>query len=356
MPIRVRGVAAAALTAALTGAVFAAGAVPATAAPADCRAVDSARVREAVACIPDLRRRAEKAAKDAAIADEAYNTARSDAKRAKDEAEALRLAADRAERLAADSKARWAAVAASMARGGGSVGQTTEVLLSGEGAGQVLYNLSRVTALGEDTSTLAGTAARDSAAAQVLRTEAADAAARATAAADSAKTAYDEAKKSAENAIALLQQTESKRDRRSGASSRLEAAFVDLPADASTAARVLAFARAQIGEPYVFGSAGPSSWDCSGLTMMAFQAAGIPIGGHGATVQFTTARAKNLLVPYSQAQPGDLVFYGTGDDKYHVAMYSGGGKMVEAARPGTLVREVPVRTVDLTPVVARYTG
>ena len=186
---------------------------------------------------------------------------------------------------------------------------------------------------------------------------AAEAAERSAATESTAKAAFDKAKKTAQDAITLVQQTEAKQSLSKGTRSKLESAFVDLPANASTAAKVLAFARAQIGEPYVFGAAGPGSWDCSGLTMMAFQSAGIDIGGHGATVQYTTARDKGLLVPYSQAQPGDLVFYGSGSDMAHVAVYSGGGNMVEAPHPGASVREVPVRTDGgLAPMVARFTG
>jgi peptidoglycan DL-endopeptidase CwlO len=121
------------------------------------------------------------------------------------------------------------------------------------------------------------------------------------------------------------------------------------------AEKVLAFARAQIVKPYVFGAAGPGAYDCSGLTMAAFAATGRQIGGHGVNVQYRLAQSKGLLVPYSAAKPGDLLFYGSGD-YYHVAIYSGGGNMIEAPMPGRSVREVPVRTDDLAPLVGRFTG
>ena len=141
--------------------------------------------------------------------------------------------------------------------------------------------------------------------------------------------------------------------KRSGRRVSARVHYVDLPANASTAARVLAFARGQIGKPYVFGGAGPRTWDCSGLTMMAFHSVHISIGGHSSNAQYHLAARRGLLVPYSAAQPGDLLFYGSGD-MYHVAIYSGGGRMVEAPRPGADVREVPVRDGDLAPMVARF--
>ena len=361
MPIRARSAAAAALTAVLTATITTTiGLAPASAAPLACKTVDSASDSQAVGCIAELRLRSEAASRAASVADERWNQARMASKDAADTAEALRIAANHAQAVADRSRARAALVTASLVRGGGSVGQTATVLMSGDGAGQVLHDLSRVSELTEDSTTLADDAARDSRTAEALQAQAGAAADRSASSAVVAKAAFDEAKKTAEAAITLVQQTETKRDRQQapkGASSALEAAYVDLPANASTAAKVIAFGRAQIGEPYVFGAAGPGSWDCSGLTMMAFQSAGIQIGGHGATVQYTTARSKGLLVPYSQAQPGDLVFYGSGSDMAHVAIYSGGGNMIEAPHPGAQVREVPVRTQGgLAPMVARYTG
>lgn len=130
--------------------------------------------------------------------------------------------------------------------------------------------------------------------------------------------------------------------------------------NAAAVATAIAFARAQVGEPYQFGAAGPSAWDCSGLTMMAYSAAGLAIGGHGSSAQYTRAASRGLLVPYSQVQPGDLIFYSTGGSttasKYHVAFYIGGGQMIEAPYPGKPVRIVPVRSYDRVGLVARPSG
>ncbi|MEU0586485.1 NlpC/P60 family protein [Streptomyces sp. NPDC006132] len=110
------------------------------------------------------------------------------------------------------------------------------------------------------------------------------------------------------------------------------------PADSSYATKAekaLAFARAQIGKPYVWGAVGPGSYDCSGLTQAAWKAAGV-------TLPRTTYDQVNAgtTVPLSQAQPGDLVFFY--DDVTHVGMYIGNGMMIHAPKPGTYVREESV--------------
>ncbi|MFI2629920.1 NlpC/P60 family protein [Streptomyces collinus] len=107
------------------------------------------------------------------------------------------------------------------------------------------------------------------------------------------------------------------------------------PADSSYATKAdkaLAFARAQIGKPYVWGAVGPGSYDCSGLTQAAWKAAGVDLPR-------TTYDQVNAgtTVPLSQAQPGDLVFFY--DDVTHVGIYIGNGMMIHAPKPGTYVRE-----------------
>ncbi|MFI9563656.1 C40 family peptidase [Streptomyces rishiriensis] len=107
------------------------------------------------------------------------------------------------------------------------------------------------------------------------------------------------------------------------------------PADPSydaKAEKALAFARAQIGKPYVWGAMGPGSYDCSGLTRAAWQAAGV-------TLPRTTYDQANAgaTVSLVDARPGDLVFFY--DDVSHVGLYVGNGMMIHAPKPGAYVRE-----------------
>ncbi|CAL9507527.1 hypothetical protein SUDANB37_03597 [Streptomyces sp. enrichment culture] len=106
------------------------------------------------------------------------------------------------------------------------------------------------------------------------------------------------------------------------------------------AGKVLAFARAQVGKPYVRGAAGPSSYDCSGLTQAAWKAAGVdlPRTAEG------QADAGRRVAP-GELLPGDLVFFH--DDGSHVGVYAGDGRMVHAPRPGGTVCEEPVARLPL---------
>ncbi|MEU6809129.1 NlpC/P60 family protein [Streptomyces sp. NPDC046831] len=104
------------------------------------------------------------------------------------------------------------------------------------------------------------------------------------------------------------------------------------PSSATKADKALAFARDQIGKPYVWGATGPGSYDCSGLTQAAWKAAGV-------TLPRTTYDQVDAgtTVPLSQARPGDLVFFY--DDISHVGVYIGDGMMIHAPKPGAYVRE-----------------
>ncbi|CAL9556805.1 NlpC/P60 family protein [Streptomyces sp. enrichment culture] len=98
------------------------------------------------------------------------------------------------------------------------------------------------------------------------------------------------------------------------------------------AEKAIAFARAQIGKPYVWGATGPGSYDCSGLTQAAWKAAGVTLP----RVTYDQVNA-GTTVSVSQAQPGDLVFFY--DDISHVGLYIGDGMMIHAPKPGAYVRE-----------------
>ncbi|MFD4237866.1 NlpC/P60 family protein [Streptomyces sp. NPDC058542] len=109
---------------------------------------------------------------------------------------------------------------------------------------------------------------------------------------------------------------------------------------AAKAEKVLAFARAQIGKPYVWGASGPSSYDCSGLTQAAWREAGV-------TLPRTTWDQVEVgtRVATSDLKPGDLVFFY--DDISHVGIYKGDGMMIHAPKPGANVREESIYSMPI---------
>jgi cell wall-associated NlpC family hydrolase len=101
------------------------------------------------------------------------------------------------------------------------------------------------------------------------------------------------------------------------------------------AAGAVQAALAQRGKPYVWGAAGPDSFDCSGLTMFAWGQAGVSLPHQSAEQQ-----AMGTPVDRSALQPGDLVFFGS--PAYHVGMYIGGGMFVHAPTSGDVVKISPL--------------
>jgi len=98
------------------------------------------------------------------------------------------------------------------------------------------------------------------------------------------------------------------------------------PPNATAAQIAIAAAKSKIGAEYVWGTAGPDTFDCSGLTSWAYAQAGIYLP-HSSASQSTYPE-----VAYSSAQPGDLLFFYS--PVSHVALYVGGGMMVHARHPG----------------------
>ncbi|MEV5280198.1 NlpC/P60 family protein [Streptomyces sp. NPDC051994] len=116
----------------------------------------------------------------------------------------------------------------------------------------------------------------------------------------------------------------------------------DQPASDRAAAAVMA-ARSAIGRPYIWGSNGPSGFDCSGLMQWSYAQAGI---GLPRTSQ--EQRYAGHQVPLSEAKPGDLVAYR--HDASHIAMYVGNGQVVHAPYPGAPVRYDPVGMMPVSSV------
>ncbi|WP_345259333.1 C40 family peptidase [Streptomyces hundungensis] len=116
------------------------------------------------------------------------------------------------------------------------------------------------------------------------------------------------------------------------------------PAASGAAGQAVAFAMAQIGKPYGWGDVGPSSYDCSGLTSVAWAHAGHPIP-RTSQAQWQGLRHVSL----SSAQPGDLIIYF--NDATHVGMYIGGGQIVHAPRPGRTITIAPAASMPILGVV-----
>jgi cell wall-associated NlpC family hydrolase len=121
---------------------------------------------------------------------------------------------------------------------------------------------------------------------------------------------------------------------------------------------MLIAAESRLGMPYVWGAAGPTAFDCSGLVQWSFAQAGV-IMPRVAADQARTGP----VVPVSQLAPGDLLFYHTDptapDYISHVAIYLGAGEMIQAPEPGMNVEVVPVDlgsdfagAIDVSPAVA----
>ena len=129
--------------------------------------------------------------------------------------------------------------------------------------------------------------------------------------------------------------------------------------DSSQVEAVIARAQSQIGTPYVWGGGdanGPtngvnggsvSGFDCSGLVLYAFAAAGVALP-HYTGYQYQ----RGTQVPASEAQRGDLLFWGPGGNQ-HVAIYLGDGTMIEAPQAGQNVTIAPVRWSGMAPNAVR---
>ncbi|WP_433891710.1 C40 family peptidase [Streptomyces sp. CA-111067] len=99
-----------------------------------------------------------------------------------------------------------------------------------------------------------------------------------------------------------------------------------------SAAKLISFLKSQLGKPYVYGAAGPDSYDCSGLTQVAYQTVGVSLP--------RTSQEQSTVgtpVSVSDVQPGDIIFWGGEGSAYHVGVYIGDGQYLDAANPSTPV-------------------
>jgi cell wall-associated NlpC family hydrolase len=134
-----------------------------------------------------------------------------------------------------------------------------------------------------------------------------------------------QAKKAADAAAAAAA-----RAKASSSSSGGSANFGPVPSANGGAGAAIAEAKRHIGAPYEWGAAGPSSYDCSGLTMVAWRAGGVSLPHYSGAQYSSTTH-----IPMSAIQPGDLIFYESPNQ--HVALYIGGGQIIHAPKPGGVV-------------------
>ena len=151
------------------------------------------------------------------------------------------------------------------------------------------------------------------------------------------KAAEEAARRQAEEAARRQQQAQQNAGSGSGSSSQGGGSSKpSYGSDSGSApSSVTGAALAQVGKPYVWGTAGPSTFDCSGLMVYAYGSMGYSLP-HSSQAQFNrVANLGHLVYDPSALSPGDLVFWGYSSSSiYHVGMYIGGGQYVHASMPG----------------------
>ncbi|MEY4390573.1 MAG: hypothetical protein RLZZ400_316 [Actinomycetota bacterium] len=329
---------------------------------------------------------ADRLSKIALVKGEAFNQAQGAVDVVAAKVRVLQSQVDAASAAAKLAEQQLGQIAAQMYRSG-TAGTSLNLFLNASKADDLLYQLGASDKLAQQSDTIYKRSLEKQKYAQALTNELAAAKSELAAKAKIAKAAFDEATAAAAAVeaevaasearnrtflaqLAVLQNTsaELERQRQIGLANeaRQNQGSADLTApelynvsdpDPVKVDIAINFAKAQLGEKYVLGGMGPNIWDCSGITKAAYAAAGIYIGTHSATNQFNTMAAAEKLIPLSERQVGDLMWYTTepqifNGDKYHVVLFIGAGLMLEAPRPGATVRIVPIRWGEMF----RYAG
>ncbi|MFB8208254.1 MULTISPECIES: C40 family peptidase [unclassified Streptomyces] len=208
-----------------------------------------------------------------------------------------------------------------------TAGLSTTVAASAEATQQVALDLE--TQAQEDAA--ATSAAKDAKKAKAEAVRKAEAKKKAEAAAKAKAEAAERASRDA--ARTTLQKTTG-----SSSSGSTNATTTSYSSNATgSAASVVAFAQAQVGDAYVSGGTGPNSWDCSGLVQAAFRTVGVDLP----RVSQSQSTA-GTQVSLSNLQPGDILYWGGAGSAYHVGIYVGGGQFVGAQNSSTGVVQRPL--------------
>ncbi|GAA1990309.1 C40 family peptidase [Catenulispora subtropica] len=318
--------------------------------------------------IDQVKTQLDKLYQQAADANEAYNTAKDAQGKLQQQVDGINKEMSAEQASMAQTQTRLGGLAAAQYRSG-NIDPTLQIMVQADPG--TLLNMSatidRVTANGADTLKLLAQQKADLAA---KAKEAADKMAlldRNTKDAEAKKKQFDGDVTKAQNLLNSLQadqraalEAQRAREQAAAVQAAKDAAAkqtassgstggssgstsVSIPPVSGRAAAAVAFAKSQLGKPYIFGATGPGGYDCSGLTQAAWKAAGVTIP-RTATAQMQGLRA----IPASSAQPGDLVFF-YGDSSYvnHVGMYIGNGLVIHAPRPGSTVSVAAVSTMPV---------
>ena len=321
---------------------------------------------------------------------EQYNQAKQAVKIMADKVEGLEAKVKTAKEEAGEAKTMLGQIVARMYRQGTSGNTTLEIFFNPESSDELLYQLGASDVVAQRTQVMYEQAMQKQSDAKALAAELSSAQTELETRRAASEKLYREAKAAADAVIAKVNESESQRATMLGQLANLKDTASDLERqriegleaerrqnavkDAPTAPelytvgapnsdlveRAIGFASAQLGERYVLGGSGPDIWDCSGITMKSYASVGVYIGWHSATAQFNIMASNQKLVPFQDAQRGDLIWWTRSSsfsgDKYHTAIYLGGGMMLEAPNPARTVRIVPVRYGELFPYAARPTA
>jgi len=226
-------------------------------------------------------------------------------------------------------------------------------LLVSDSQQDFLNRMSAISVLAADNSEALGKLSGAVATADQARTSAKDATDRASKATDEANKLLQDIDKRAEELNGRVQEAKTAYNSLSQSAKNTLASGSDntpINVDATgAAAAAVNFALSQRGKPYVFGSNGPDSWDCSSLMQASYRAAGITIG-RTTYAQATLGRA----VSRSEVQPGDLVIYYA--DQGHVAMVVDSNTAVHASTEGVPVKTASIDSIGPINTIRRIVG
>jgi peptidoglycan DL-endopeptidase CwlO len=210
-------------------------------------------------------------------------------------------------------------------------------LLTGDSADDFLERASALGVLAADNNEALSKLTAAVNMAEDAEAKAADAQKRAADATAQAQALTDQITKTKTDLDAQIAQVDEAYDKLSGADQAALAGGDDIGAylaPAGTGGAAANAAMSQRGKPYVWGAAGPGSYDCSGLTMWAYKQVGVSLP-HSSRAQYGYGKS----VSVNELQAGDLLFYGgSAGSIHHVAIAIGGGKLVHASTTGTPVK------------------